>query len=236
MNMQIFYSPESKKEMFFLPAEESYHCIKVLRYKKNDTVVVSNGKGFMSKSIIIDDNPCQVMLKISEIIKDVLMPENNFHIAISLLKNMSRFEFFIEKATELRVLKITPLICARTYKTHIKTERLKKIMIESMKQSISEFLPELNVCKTFEEFIKISAPQNSKYIAVSSQQNEVTIDDAINSNTVIMIGPEGDFTYDEVCLAKQHGFKTLDLGSSRLRTETAGIFVAASMYYKHLKS
>ncbi len=233
--MQVFYAPSALNGIFSLPFEETIHCLKVLRHKQGDTVLVTNGKGLLIEGLINDENPAGVQIQAVNIITDSKQPQFNMHIAISPLKNVSRLEWFVEKAVELRTFQITPLICHRTEKRKVRTDRLQKIALEAMKQSMFEFLPQINNPVKFEDFVKTELNGFSKYIATCTGNERTNLSGEESKNVVVLIGPEGDFSNEEIQIATKTGFKPLMLGNSRLRTETAGVFVSALMYYKNIK-
>jgi len=147
------------------------------------------------------------------------------HIAIAPTKNIDRFEWFLEKATEIGIDEITPIICEHSERTIIKPERLERVIIAAMKQSIKAFKPTLKQAISFKEFILQPLPGNLKFIAVCEAENRQLLQEVCRRNEeyFILIGPEGDFSPEEINLAKQSGFIPVSLGNSRLRTETAGV-------------
>ncbi len=233
--MHVFYAPQACYNIFQLPQDESEHCLKVLRFRKGDRVVVSNGKGLIVNAVLEDENMSGVTLQyISEIyhLKERLF---HLHIAISPLKNPTRLEWFIEKASELKTAEITPLICKRTEKPGFRLERMQRIALEAMKQSASPFLTQINEPADFRDFIK-EPQENARFIAACNQEKFVTMDKIAHANVLVLIGPEGDFTDEEVDAALKSGFQILNMGDARLRSETAGVFAAATMYFKNLLS
>ncbi len=230
--MHVFYAPDAVSGLFQLPKAETHHCLHVLRFRKGDGIVVTSGKGFLAECLLCDENPEGAQVKTLNILKDHQECFSKLHIAISPLKNMSRFEWFVEKAAELRVAEITPLICKRTEKTGVRTERLRKIALEAMKQSVSGFLTMIHEPVKFENFIHIPANAYSRYIASCNDENKISVNEIAGNKCVILIGPEGDFTENELAESSRNGFVHLDLGGARLRTETAGLVAATAMYLK----
>jgi len=233
--MHVFYAPDATEEQFTLPFEETVHCLRVLRFKTGDKIVVTNGKGLLLEAVIEDENPIGLLLRTLQILKKTNSQKFHLHIAISPLKNVSRFEWFVEKAAEFRISEITPLICKRTEKRNVRTDRLRKIATEAAKQSKSEFLPIIHEPIDFKRFLEVLPVKLQCCIASCGDGEKLTLHELNSPDLLVMIGPEGDFSEDEITLALQRECKSLSLGSSRLRTETAGVFVASSMYFKYLQ-
>ena len=225
--MQLFYSSIIEKTVN-IPSEENKHLVKVLRKKINDQIHLIDGKGYLYTGRIIkqDKNNSEV-----EIIKKEKKEKNHnyyLHIAISPTKNISRFEWFLEKATEIGIDEITPIICHRSERQKINKDRSERILISSIKQSLKFHLPKLNDPISYNDFIKQKINGN-KFIAHCLETKKEKLSNSINKICTILIGPEGDFTEEEINLAKDHGYKPLSFGSSRLRTETAGIVATLSV-------
>jgi 16S rRNA (uracil1498-N3)-methyltransferase len=222
--MQLFYCPDVSSEDYVMPEEESRHCIGVLRHKKDDVIHLIDGRGgFYSAKIIRDDiRNCRVKI----ISKQNEFSKRNYylHIAIAPTKNTDRFEWFLEKATEIGIDEITPLICEHSERKEIKSERLNKVIVAAMKQSGKAYLPELNVAIKFKDFIQHSNA-SQKFICFCDAEKNSTLKNLYTKekDVLLLIGPEGDFSNDEIKLAAANGYKTISLGDSRLRTETAGI-------------
>jgi 16S rRNA (uracil1498-N3)-methyltransferase len=228
--MKLFYTPEIDNEKTFTLSEnESKHAIRVLRLKKHDTINLINGKGSFYEAIISDDNPKKCEVTITGIQKENLN-RPVLHIAIAPTKNNDRTEWFIEKCTEIGITKITPTLCSNSERKKIKQERFEKTAISAMKQSLKATLPIVNDLTNFKELI--NSPFNGgKYIAHCYKNEQKHFKDIYQKgeNALILIGPEGDFSEEEVTLAKNNGYEPITFGESRLRTETAGI-VACSTF------
>jgi len=226
--MQVFYSPEVINGNFFLNKTESRHCIRVLRLKKNEIINLIDGKGGLYEARIMSENPDKCEVKVIKQIKNHNNRNFYLHIAIALTRSTDRFEWFIEKATEIGIDEITPLICTRSERRTVKMERIKKIIISSMKQALVAMTPKLNEIKTFAEFISDSGiTEFNKYICHCSEGRRQKLKDIYSpgSNVIAIIGPEGDFTSDEIKFAEKNNFQSVTLGDNRLRTETAGIAI-----------
>jgi 16S rRNA (uracil1498-N3)-methyltransferase len=220
----FFQSSINHQQKIILSEETSKHCVRVLRMQAGEQLQLTSGNGDLYTVEIVDanKNAC-VVQKIAE----DFTPKNNkqIHIAISPLKNTSRFEWFLEKATELGISTITPIICKRTEKQHFKFERMQNILVAAMLQSQQCYLPQLLEPIAVNDFIR-QATAKTKLIAHCLEEEKKSIKDFINDDVLMMIGPEGDFTAEEIQLAIQHQFHPVSLGKTRLRTETAGVVAA----------
>ena len=219
--MNIFYQP-GVSETNLLSEEESSHCVRVMRMKKGDEINIIDGKGNFHKAEITDPNPKKCAVKILETKKEFGKRDFRLHVAIAPTKNTERLEWFLEKATEIGIDEITPIICERSERKAVKEERVNKVLIAAMKQSIKAYLPKLNEQKKYTDFVKNNFPAQ-KFIAYLSSASVKLKSSYQKGDVLILIGPEGDFSPGEVALAKESGFLEVSLGPSRLRTETAGI-------------
>jgi 16S rRNA (uracil1498-N3)-methyltransferase len=221
--VQLFYEPNISNDEFYLNDEESRHCIKVLRKKKGDEINVVDGKGTFYQCLLLVDHQKKCLLRIkntrSEIHKDYYI-----HIAIAPTKNLDRIEWFVEKAVEIGVDEISFIITKNSERRHLKIDRLEKKAVSAMKQSLKAILPKLNDPILYSSFIKSDLP-HQKYIGYVDIDNPVLLKNAAPANNqyCMLIGPEGDFTETELKEAIVNNFKKVSLGTSRLRTETAGI-------------
>lgn len=210
-----------------LQEEASKHIIQVLRMKVGETLQLTDGAGNLHTAEITDDHKRTAAVKILH--SELHQPGPvKITIAISLLKNTSRLEWFLEKATEIGITEIIPLICERTERQHFRSDRMKSITISAMLQSQQAWLPQLSDPVGYEEALKrIHADQ--KFIAHCLPGNKQTLTSLLQKDTsiAILIGPEGDFTPSEIELAFQNKFIPISLGETRLRTETAGVVAAA---------
>lgn len=222
--MQIFYVPNISGAEVLLDETESKHAIRVLRLEKGEKVRLIDGKGGFYLAEIAEANPKKCKLAIFEFERNFGKRNFHLHIAIAPTKNNERLEWFLEKATEIGIGEITPLITERSERKSVNPERLEKILISAMKQSVKAFLPKLNNPQSFKELVK-QPFDGKKFIAYIEEKQTVHLKNGIgkNDNVLVLIGPEGDFSPDEVKLALQNGFQPVSLGESRLRTETAGV-------------
>jgi len=222
--MNIFFTPDIAAKHYVLEESESKHCIKVLRHGKGDKLTLVDGKGGLFTAIITDPNPKKCAVEVVESSLEFEKRNFSLHIAIAPTKNTERLEWFLEKAVEIGVNEITPLLCDHSERKQINAERLEKVMVSAMKQSLKAYLPKLNNLTNFERLIK-DASEQKKLIAHCEKGEKKHLFHTIqpNDSVLILIGPEGDFSISEIEFAKQFGFQEISLGESRLRTETAGV-------------
>lgn len=221
--MQLFYEPDVLQTQL-LSEGESKHCIKVLRKKSGDVINIIDGLGNLIKAEIVDPNPKKCALKIVEVQDNFEQRSYKLHLAIAPTKNMDRIEWCVEKAVEIGIDEITFLRCDNSERTVVKLERVDRIIISAMKQSIKAFKPILNEVTPIKSFLN-SCENQVKMIAHLEEGDKKYISDFKNSTAdyCLLIGPEGDFSPSEINLAMEEGFKSVSLGQSRLRTETAGV-------------
>lgn len=225
MNLPFFFVENLDDKRIVLDEDTSKHMINVLRMEKGEETLLTDGKGKKAKAAIVDDNRKKCVVEISSI-EMTGERERNVAIGISLIKNSSRFEWFLEKATEIGVSEIIPLICARTAKEKFRFDRMQNILISAMLQSQQCWLPLLHEPTDFEKTMLLSFEQ--KFIAHCEESNKQSLSSQINASTsqLILIGPEGDFSHEEIEAALKNNFAPVSLGNTRLRTETAGMVAA----------
>jgi len=234
--LPFFYYPilDKTKGTINLDEETSRYIISVLRMKPGEKINLADGKGSLVIAEIINNHKKHCTVEVAEIIRQE--PKNKtISIGISLLKNSNRFEWFLEKATEIGVSEIIPLICERTEKEKFRYDRMNAICISAMLQSQQCWLPVLHEPKIFNKQTIKQFNHQTKLIAYCGIGDKQTISQIPNSqieNCIILVGPEGDFTKEEVDLAIQHHFIAVALGETRLRTETAGVVVATLLTVK----
>ncbi|KAF0235953.1 MAG: RsmE family RNA [Prolixibacteraceae bacterium] len=222
--MQLFYVPNISGTEIVLDETESKHAVRVLRLQNGNQVEIIDGEGGFYKAQITDSNHKKCRLNIVESQKEFGKKNFHLHIAIAPTKNIDRFEWFLEKATEIGIDEITPLLTSHSERKAVNHERLEKILVSAMKQSLKAYLPKLNEMTAFKELV-VSNKTENKYIAYCDEIQKTHLKDLVHrgKDTLILIGPEGDFSAEEVQLAIENGFSVVSLGNSRLRTETAGI-------------
>ena len=228
MALPFFYAEEltMASTQYVLNEETSKHVVQVLRMQIGEPLQLTDGKGNLFTASIIDDNRKKCEVKI-DTAKQQPATVKQITIAISLVKNNTRFEWFLEKATEIGVTEIIPLLCERTEKQSFRHDRMKNILVSAMLQSQQCWLPNLHEATKFTELIKKSTHQQ-KLIAHCEEDKKESIHHHISksSHQLICIGPEGDFSKEEIALALKNNFIPVTLGDTRLRTETAGIVAA----------
>lgn len=231
--MQLFYNAEISPltESFSFDREESKHIIKVLRKKNDDILFVTNGLGFLftTKIILASDSKCTVEIVSYE---QATPAATQLHLAVAPTKMNDRYEWFLEKATEIGIQEITPIICDRSERKVINRERYEKILLSAMKQSNTLFLPKLNPAIAFKDFIK-QKNEGLQLIAHCEETNKKTLKSVLNTktNVTVLIGPEGDFSEKEIDLALAQHYIPVSLGNTRLRTETAAVVACHSVVF-----
>ena len=228
--MYLFYTPQivgtadEIGKTYSLDEEESGHCVRVLRYTRGDEILLTNGQGMTYTAVITNPHPkhCEFEVRTAE--KQSKHHSNYIHIAIAPTKNVERIEWFVEKCTEIGVDEITPLLCRFSERKQLRIDRLQKIILSAAKQSLTPYLPKLNEMTDCTEFIR-RTEEETRFIAHCYKEDKRDLRNEIKpgKSVVVMIGPEGDFSGQEIAEALQHNFVPVSLGDSRLRTETAGI-------------
>lgn len=233
--MQLFYnaSIDNNTKAFTFDKSESKHIIKVLRKSEGDQLSITNGKGDFFEIIILTANPKKCIGEVINI-KSVDQLPYNLHLAVAPTKLNDRYEWFLEKATEIGITEITPIICDHSERKIINLDRFEKKIQSAMKQSLKSYLPKLNKATTFKNFL-ISQENNTqqKLIAHCEETSKKTLKSVLKKrgDTTILIGPEGDFSSDEINKSLCIGFAPISLGNSRLRTETAAVVACHSVAF-----
>ena len=222
--MNVFYVPQCSTESSVVMDEtESNHCVRVLRLRNGDNISIIDGSGGIHTAQILDAHPkkCNVQILTSE---HFLPTKPHLHIAIAPTKNIERLEWFVEKCVEIGISEITPIYCQKSERRNVNMERLEKVLVSAMKQSMQLYKPTLNSPLPISKFLE-SKLSDLKYIAYCEGENRQLLKKCYTSgnDVVIMIGPEGDFSKEEVQIALNNSFIAVSLGTSRLRTETAGV-------------
>ena len=247
--MHLFYTPETLQlaipagncqVAYLLNEEESKHCIRVLRLSIGATILLIDGNGGWYESIIIEDNPRRCKVKITHAKQGFGKRNFNLHIAIAPTKNMDRLEWFIEKATEIGIHEVSIINCNNSERTVVKNDRLQKVAIAAIKQSLKAFLPKINELTDFKKFIaenenfagqKFIAHCHASISGIKELSETKHLKNLYKqgANILLLIGPEGDFSVDEVKIAIKSGYEEVKLGTSRLRTETAALYACTSI-------
>lgn len=230
--MHLFYTPDITLPEYILNEEESKHCVRVLRLTVGDKLVLVDGKGGWYEAEIVLDHPKKCEVKIVREQQSVGKRSCSLHMAVAPTKNMDRLEWFTEKATEIGLGELFLINCQHSERGIVKTERLEKIMVSAMKQSLKAYLPKLHPLSDFPDFISSQHHfKGQKFIAhcypslSSKKAGKLHLKQRYQSqeDVLILIGPEGDFSVEEIKLALENGFEEISLGTSRLRTETAAL-------------
>ena len=226
--MQLFYNPaisSEDKEVIF-PKDESKHIVKVLRKQEGDNLNITNGKGFLFSAEIIEANHNKCKAKITAVEQE-RDKKYHIHLAVAPTKMNDRFETFLEKATEIGLDKITPIICDHSERKVVKINRFERVLQSAMKQSLHYSIPEISEAISFQEFIQ-QEQNEQKFIAHCEENDKKSLQKELEpgKNYTILIGPEGDFSSEEIKSAIKAGFIPVTLGNTRLRTETAAIVAA----------
>ena len=227
--MELFYNSKIDKNTtnFTISDEDLKHITRVMRKRKGDLIKFTNGKGYGFESQIERIEKKRIYFEIKKLFKTA--NSNNLHIGISLLKSPTRFEFFLEKATEIGIKEITPIISKNTLKKGINMLRSTNKIISAMKQSVKYYMPKLNKLELFETFCN-NSDEKYKFISTCQEIKKIPVSKLtkIQESTVVLIGPEGDFNKDEIDYAIKNDFEPLSLGNNRLRSETAAIVVSSA--------
>lgn len=234
----MFYTPEIINGFAKLDEEESRHLQTVLRHKTGDRLQLTDGKGHFYTAEISEIGKKQVLARILETTPVPAERRARLHVAIAPTKNIDRLEWFLEKATEMGIDTITPLLCKRSERETIRPDRLEKILVSAMKQSLRAYLPVLNPLTPFAKVIADAGGYPQRFIAWCAAEPVPHLKSLAQPgvDTLVLIGPEGDFSPEEVALALGNGFLAISLGTARLRTETAGMFVVAALNWQETTS
>ncbi len=254
--MNLFYAPDIAQTLS-LPEEESQHCVKVLRMKAGDRIHIIDGVGGLYEAQITEAHPKRTQVEILSVQTEYGRRPFRLHLAVAPTKNIDRFEWFVEKATEIGFDELTPICCRYSERKIIKPERIEKILVSAAKQSLKAYVPRLNPMTTFKDFVahilspslrgtseaegvnnsQLSTLNSQLFIAHCYDQPKQHLFNVCPpaSDVVVMVGPEGDFSEEEVELALRNSFQAITLGESRLRTETAGVVACHLVTVANLK-
>ena len=229
--MQLFYNADldNSSKQFNLSPEESRHIVKVLRKKEGDLLTITNGKGYLFEAEILAADPKKCRAQIIKA-KRTIPRLHSLHMAVAPTKMNDRYEWFLEKATEIGVSEITPIVCDHSERKVIKHERYQKVILSAMKQSLQTFLPKLNPLVDFKSFVEHNRP-GLEFIAHCNEGDKMELKRRVapDKDVVILIGPEGDFSEEEISLAVKNGYVPVSLGRNRLRTETAALVACTTV-------
>jgi 16S rRNA (uracil1498-N3)-methyltransferase len=236
--MQLFYNSDIKQgdTTFFFDKEESKHIVKVLRKKESDKIFLNNGLGYLFESEIISASEKKCKIRITNV--QFYEPTSyHIHVAVAPTKMNDRLEWFLEKATEIGIHEITPIICDNSERKVYKIDRAEKIIQSAMKQSLQMYLPKINEPISYSQFVKQTI-DGQKFIAHCEETERKAFQDEVkpNEKVTILIGPEGDFSTKEIKLALENQFIPVTLGNTRLRTETAALVACHTIVIKNSNS
>ena len=232
--MQLFYCKDITPNAFCtLDAEESRHAVRVLRLREGDELNVTDGRGNLYRCQIVEANDKACVVEASELLSAFHFPLSTLHLAVAPTKNPSRMEWLVEKAVEIGVDEITLLNCDHSERSFLKTDRLEKLAISAMKQSLHTVLPEIHPAVSLRDLLStFRFPLSTqKFIAhCEADKPRTSLATALQpgKDAVVLIGPEGDFSEEEIALALECGFQPVSLGPSRLRTETAALYAVTA--------
>jgi 16S rRNA (uracil1498-N3)-methyltransferase len=228
--MHIFYSTSISGNSALLGEEESLHLSKVLRLKSGDSVQLIDGVGGYFQGFVSQVHPKHTSITDLKALSVLVKKPFRLHVALAPTKMMERFEWFLEKAVEIGIDEITPIITKRTERDQVKMARMEKIVLAAMKQSITPWMPKLNEAVAFSTFLKQEYPEK-KFIAhcENLEKKYLTSVAGSSNNLLVLVGPEGDFTIEEIENCVEKGFQGISLGESRLRAETAAVVVCAQV-------
>lgn len=222
--MQLFHIEDLSSDIIDLPKEESQHCVRVLRLSEGDIIFLTDGNGLLCKGEIISTGNKSCSVHIMERTENFQQRDYRLHLAVAPTKNAARMEWFLEKAVEIGIDEFTPIICEHSERNFMKTERLEKIAVSAMKQSLKAYKPIINEPVKIKDFLQKDF-EGQKFIAYCEGDTRTPLKSLYEpkSPAVVLIGPEGDFSKSEIETALETGFIPVTLGTSRLRTETAAL-------------
>ena len=236
--MELFYSDNISADQVFLDQEQSTHCVRVLRHREGDVISVIDGLGSLFECRLVDANPKAAVATVVSETPDFGAHPYHLTMAVCPTKNIDRFEWFAEKATEIGVDVIAPVFGDRSERRVLKTDRIRRLAVSATKQSLKGRVPEVREPVSVAEFVA-SAPESSLKLICYCEDDEsrrVSVQEALAASdareVMVLIGPEGDFSPEEIAAALSSGWKPVHLGSSRLRTETAAVVAATAVYLR----
>ncbi|MBQ6068138.1 MAG: 16S rRNA (uracil(1498)-N(3))-methyltransferase [Bacteroidales bacterium] len=239
--MHLFISNDTTAPYATLLPDDSRHCVRVLRMTVGDELWVTSGDGTLCRARLANPHPDSCEVEIVERLTDYQPRPFHLHIAVAPTKNNARLEWFVEKAVEIGVDRITPVICDHSERTTLKTERLDKLALSAMKQSLKATRPIIDQPMKLLDFLKTLNPQSSilnpqRFVCYCSGHERNTLRQLYTPGTdaLVLIGPEGDFSDREIATAIQSGFQPVTLGNSRLRTETAALYATTVLNFMNI--
>ncbi len=221
--MHLFHTPQLDTATVTLPDEEAHHAAHVLRLRVGDRIGLLDGKGVSATAELITVSKREVLAQVVEHTEHPRERAAHIHLAVAPTKHSDRYEWFVEKAVEIGVDRITPLLTARTERTKLRTDRLERVAISAMKQSKRTWLPRIDAPMDLDALLKDELAAQRLFGWCEGEQAPLMAAYAPSTDALVLIGPEGDFTTDEATLLRAQGFTAVGLGAARLRTETAAL-------------
>lgn len=233
--MQLFFADNLDSDLYTLSPEESKHCVKVLRMEAGHEVHLTDGLGTLCRCRIVAPDPKACVVEVIERIANYEQRNHHLHLAVAPTKNTARLEWFVEKAVEVGIDEITPILCDNSERMVMKTERLEKIIVSAMKQSLKAYKPRVHQPVKLVDFIAQMADREDvkKMMCYCDGDNRTPIQEVYSKgeSALVLIGPEGDFSPREIEKALASGFKPITLGNCRLRTETAALYATVAINF-----
>ena len=221
--MHLFHCPDLSTDMVQLPEEEAHHAASVLRLTAGTMIGLLNGKGQRAEASIVEITKRGVLANIHARMQQAAERQARIHLAVAPTKQMDRYEWFVEKAVEIGVDRITPLMTDRTERSRLRIDRLERVAISAMKQSQRSWLPKIDEPTMLKDLLNEELPRQRFFGWCEGQHAPMMTVYAASEHAVLLIGPEGDFTSDEAEILRKQGFRAVALGEARLRTETAAL-------------
>lgn len=232
--MLLFYAPDIIGSTYVLPETESRHALKVMRLRIGDEIHITDGMGNMYTTRIVNNDMKACMVEVVNVERNYQPLSYQLHIAVAPTKNTDRLEWFVEKAVEIGISGISAIVCDNSERVSVKAERLQRVMVAAMKQSLRAYMPQLEVNVPFKDLLQSYKTMNMpKLIAYCGESPvpKVPLKHAVQPGepALVLIGPEGDFSENEFRMALEQGFTPVTLGDMRLRTETAALYACATL-------
>jgi len=227
--MNLFHAPDLSTDLVELPAEEAHHAAHVLRMRQGDRIALLDGQGTRAEAELVEVSKKRVVAHITSRVHTPIERMARIHIAVAPTKQMDRIEWFVEKAVELGVDRITPLITHRTERNRLRIDRLERVSIAAMKQSQRAWLPVIDEPISLADLLRTDLPAQRYFGWCEGQHTSLMRAYSPSSDALVLIGPEGDFDVDEADLLRAEGFTAVSIGNARLRTETAALAACAWM-------
>ena len=221
--MHLFYCPTFNGDLIELPEEEAHHAASVLRLRVGERIGLLNGKGLRAEAELVEVNKRRCMAQVMERVQHAAERKARIHMVVAMTKQMERYEWFVEKAVEIGVDRITPLLTSRTERNTIRLDRLERMAVAAMKQSQRTWLPVIDPLTTLDALLAQDLPAQRCFGWCAGEHTSFMHTYSNESDAILLIGPEGDFTTGEADLLRSHGINAVSLGHARLRTETAAI-------------